>query len=164
MTSPEPALRLTRQYRQTLLARPERVFPLLCPEREKQWLPGWNARWIYSASGLAEPGAVFATRGTAGHQTEVIWVVAAHCPPAHVHFVRWHPAAMVVDVRLDLQPAGAGAPPDSTWLDIRYTFTALSPTGGAYIETMTEPQWLQQMTFWEDSLNRWLAANPSPVR
>ena len=162
MPSPELAPRLMRRYRQTLLATPERVFPLPCPEREKEWLPGWDARWIYSASGLAEAGAVFATRGgDDGHTAEVIWVVAGHHPPAHVHFVRWHPDEMVVDLQLGLQPAGAGAPPGSTWLDICYTYTALSPVGGARIEAMTEAQWLEQMKFWEYSLNRWLAADSS---
>jgi hypothetical protein len=162
MVSPVIATRLQRRYRQTLCAPPERVFPLLCPEREREWLPGWDARWIYSTSGLAETGAVFATRDAAADAAaEVIWVVAAHRPPTHVHFVRWHPGQMVVDLELDLQPAGADPPPGSTWLDIAYTYTALSAAGAARIEAMTEAQWREQMTFWEDSLNRWLAAHPS---
>lgn len=157
MPAPEPALRLTRRYRQTIAATPERVFPLLCPEREKQWLPGWDARWIHSSSGLAEAGAVFATRD-AGSAAEVIWVVTAHRPPAFLQFVRWHPGAMVVELQLDLQPAGDA--PGETWLDICYTFTALSQAGAARIEAMTDEQWQQQMTFWETNLNRWLAAHP----
>ncbi len=40
---------------------PEEVFPLLCPELEKAWLPGWDYRMIHSASGVAERGAVFET-------------------------------------------------------------------------------------------------------
>jgi hypothetical protein len=160
VASPILTTRLQRRYRQTLCAPPQRVFPLLCPEREREWLPGWEARWIHSASGLAEAGAVFATRdGAADAADEVIWVVAAHRPPAHVHFVRWHPRRMVVDLKLDLQAAGAAAAPGSTWLDIEYTYTALSPAGAARIEAMTEAQWREQMTFWEESLNRWLAAH-----
>ncbi len=160
---PAPVLgpRLMRDYRQTLHAAPERVFPLLCPERERDWLPGWEARWIHSASGLAEPGAVFATRGgSADDAPGVIWVVAEHRPPTRVHFVRWHPREMVVDLQLDLQPAG-GTNGNTTWLDIRYTFTALSNAGGASIKAMTAAQWQEQMTFWETHLNRWLAAHPA---
>ena len=62
MPTPEDTVRLTRQYRQTLHAAPSRVFPLLCPEREKEWLPGWHARMIHSASGVAAPRAVIASR------------------------------------------------------------------------------------------------------
>lgn len=158
MPAPVLATRLIRRYRQTLNAAPMRVFPLLCPEREKQWLPGWEARWIHSASGLAEAGAVFATRGD--DEAEVIWCVTAYRAPAHVGFVRFHPGAMVLELQLDLQPAGGDAPPGSTWLDICYTFTALSAAGSARIEAMSETQWRQQMTFWETHLNRWLAVHP----
>ncbi len=162
MPSPVLAPRLQRLFRQTLLSAPERVFPLLCPEREREWLPGWDARWIHSSSGFAERGAVFATRGgESDDAAEVIWVVAAHEPPTHVQFVRWHPGEMVVDLQLDLQPAGTGPPAGSTWLDIRYTYTALSPAGGARIASMTEAQWREQMNFWETNLNRWLASHPA---
>lgn len=38
-TIPANETRCTREYRQTLDASRERVFPLLCPEREKDWGP-----------------------------------------------------------------------------------------------------------------------------
>jgi hypothetical protein len=34
-------------------APPDRVFPLLCPVRERDWLEGWEADMVYSASGVA---------------------------------------------------------------------------------------------------------------
>ncbi|HUL66904.1 MAG TPA: hypothetical protein VLW55_20050 [Burkholderiaceae bacterium] len=147
--------RLTREYRQTLRANRERVFPLLCPEREKQWLPGWDARWIHSDSGFAERRAVFATRH--GEAMEVIWVVAEHHPAHRVHFVRWHPDAMVVDIELDLSSPQR----DTTALDVRYAYTATSEQGVALIEAMTLDSWHAQMKNWEDHLNAWLAAHPA---
>lgn len=147
--------RLTREYRQTLRASHERVFPLLCPEREKEWLPGWDARWIHTDSGLAEPGAVFATRH--GDAAETIWLVAEHHPAHRVHLVRWHPDAMLVDIELDL----SSPQPDSTWLDVRYAYTATSRGGRAQIEAMTLAQWHAQMKSWEDHLNAWLDAHPA---
>ena len=36
------AHRITREYRQTIEASAETVFPLLCPVREAQWLDGWR--------------------------------------------------------------------------------------------------------------------------
>lgn len=149
---PEP--RLVREYRQTLHADPVRVFPLLCPEREKDWIPGWQSRWIHAASGLAEPRAVFATPGP-GAAAEIIWVVAEHRPPSRVHFVRWHPGSMVVDIELDLSSAGAGL----TWLDVRYTYTAIAPAGRAAIEAMTIEQWHAQMEDWQTRLDAWLQGN-----
>lgn len=154
MTAPTAATRLAREYRQTLHAARERVFPLLCPEREKEWLPGWDARWVHSDCGLAEPRAVFATRP--GDGAEIIWLVAEHLPSQRVHLVRWHPQAMVVDIELDLASPSSG----TTWLDVRYTYTATSPAGAAQIEAMTLPQWHAQMKNWEECLNAWLAAHP----
>jgi len=149
--------RLTRTYRQTLHAPRDEVFVLLCPEREKQWLPGWDARIIHSDSGVAEPGAVFATddRGA-----EVIWVIAEHRAPERAHFVRWHPGEMVVDLELDL----SAPKPETTWLDIRYTYTATSPAGRGRISAMTLEQWQTQMTHWETQLDAWLLASRSPTR
>lgn len=154
MSDPHLPNRLTRTYRQTLHAARERVFVLLCPEREKQWLPGWDARMIHSDSGLAEPRAVFATddRGA-----EVIWVVTEHRPPARVHFVRFHPGEMVVDLELDL----TSAEPAATWLDIRYTYTATSPAGRERLAALTIESWQTQMTHWETRLDAWLAAHPT---
>jgi hypothetical protein len=155
MTTSVLGTRLIRTHRQTLGADREHVFALLCPEREKEWLPGWDARMIHSASGVAEPGAVFATKGEGG--SEIIWLVAEHVAPRRVHLVRWHPATMVVDMELDL----ASAQPGTTWLDIRYTYTAVGPAGHAMIETMTLAQWHAQMDNWERRLNAWLAAQPA---
>jgi hypothetical protein len=145
--------RLTREYRQTLHAERERVFPLLCPVREKDWLPGWDARLIHSESGVAEPRAVFTTQSDSGAQ--IIWLVAEHQRTHRVHLVRWHPESMVVDIELDL----SSPMPDTTWLDIRYTYTATSPAGRAQIEAMTLSLWHAQMENWQHHLNAWLAAH-----
>jgi hypothetical protein len=155
MTNAVHGTRLVREYRQTLRASNERVFPLLCPQREKDWLPGWDARLIHTESGLAEPRAVFGTRHESG--AEIVWVVVEHKPAHRVRMVRWHPDAMVVDLELDL----SSPQPATTWLDIRYTYTATSPAGRALIESMTLPQWHAQMENWEHHLNAWLDAGRS---
>jgi hypothetical protein len=155
MTTPTRGTRRTREYRQTLHAAPDAVFPLLCPEREKDWLPGWQARWIHSESGLADPRAVFATAHE--NRAETIWVVAEHRPPTRLHLLRWHPDTMVVDIDLDL----SSPQPRTTWLDIRYTCTATSAAGRNHVEAMTLAQWHAQMKSWEQHLNAWLMAQPA---
>jgi len=33
---------------------PEKLFPLFCPAREADWIPGWDCQLIYTESGYAE--------------------------------------------------------------------------------------------------------------
>ena len=53
--------RIDRQFQTRLTAPPERVFPLLCPIKEYDWIPQWRCEMIYSKSGVAELGCVFKT-------------------------------------------------------------------------------------------------------
>ena len=53
--------RVTRTYTQRLTAAPARVFPLLCPVREADWIEGWDPISVWSESGVAEPDCVFTT-------------------------------------------------------------------------------------------------------
>jgi hypothetical protein len=154
---PVLSTRLARRYRQRIAAAPAQVFPLLCPQREKEWLPGWQCTMIHSASGIAERGAVFATpdahAGQAGPH-DVVWLVVEHVAPARVRFVRWHPEQMVVDIEIVVTPAGDGA----TFVDVAYTYTAVSAAGARRIAAMDEAAWLAQMHTWEGEMNAWLAA------
>ncbi len=38
------AKRVSHEYTQTNDAPPDEVFPLLCPVRESEWVPGWQYR------------------------------------------------------------------------------------------------------------------------
>jgi len=40
--------RVVHECVQTNPAMPEKLFPLLCPVRAADWLPGWEYRLIYS--------------------------------------------------------------------------------------------------------------------
>ena len=46
--------RATHTYRQKLCATPARVFPLLCPVREREWADGWLPDLVITSSGVAE--------------------------------------------------------------------------------------------------------------
>ena len=99
-SSSSAAPRLVRSFVQEIHALPERVFPLLCPEREKEWLPGWDARMIHSASGVAELGAVFETQHEAGR---TLWIVTEYDPARRVAFVRWQPDGVIVHIQIVLE-------------------------------------------------------------
>ena len=147
-------MRIVRSFVQHILASPEEVFPLLCPEREKEWLPGWDSRMLHSRSGVAEPGAVFETKHESG---STIWIVTEHAPPKRVCFARWQPDGVVVHIEITL---GRGHD-NSSAVCICYTYTATNDDGATVLAAMREQQWLDTMAFWEGSMNQWLAKQPA---
>ena len=70
-------VRATRTFTQKLAATPDRVFPLLCPVLEADWLEGWDPLVVFTNSGVAEPGCVFMTKAT---PHPAIWFVTRHEP------------------------------------------------------------------------------------
>jgi hypothetical protein len=121
----QPSLRLAHTHVMRLLSPPEAVFPLLCPVREAEWLRGWEARMLHSASGFAEPGCVFTTPGLDG--APWLWVVSRHQPAETVQFVVHAPDfhVTVLDIQLEAESTGTCA----AWT---YTLTALDPAREAF--------------------------------
>lgn len=154
MRSTQAAPRLVRSFVQDIHAPLEAVFPLLCPEREKEWLPGWDARMIHSASGVAERSAVFETQHEAG---PTLWVVTEYDPPRRVAFARWQPDGLVVHIEISLARQHAG----STAVCVSYTYTAVDQRGVAALAVMGEDAWLKTMAFWQESMNSWFETHPS---
>ena len=54
-------VRTRRSFRMQLASSPEKIFPLLCPTCEYDWIDTWKCRMIYSDSGHAELDCVFKT-------------------------------------------------------------------------------------------------------
>ena len=52
------------QCKQIWSASPEKIFPLLCPVREMDWIPEWAPKLVISDSGVMEPGCIFIEPGT----------------------------------------------------------------------------------------------------
>jgi hypothetical protein len=79
----------------------ERVFPLLCPVREYEWIDGWSCELIYSESGFAEIGAVFTT----GFRAEgfSVWAVSRYEPNRAIEFVVIFPESHVMTIALSLE-------------------------------------------------------------
>jgi hypothetical protein len=104
--------RIAATHIMTLPAPPEKVYPLLCPVRERDWLPGWRCKMIYSSSGLAEKDCVFSvdSRGFG----EEIWTCTQYQPPREVSYVVTIPHVAVTHLTM--------------WA---YTATELSPDGSA---------------------------------
>jgi len=160
--APFVAKRLTRAYRQTIHAAADAVFPLLCPVREAEWLDGWRFTMIFSQSGRVEAGAVFSTPGDG--EPDTVWIVTRHDATQRlVEFTRITPGSRTCVLRI-----GVTTRDDmSAFVEIAYTYTAISEAGNAFIDDFTEEKFLRAVTFWERSMNHWLATGrrlPSSVQ
>ena len=142
--------RVTRTYVQRLTASPARVFPLLCPVREADWIEGWDPIAVWSESGIAEPDCVFLTPSDTG---EAIWYITRHSPDAgEVEMLKITPGVTACKLVIKLTPSAAG-----TDAEVTYTHTSLGPAGDAFIEGFTEEFYLRFMRDWESRLNHYLS-------
>jgi hypothetical protein len=144
-----PPVRASRTYTQTLVAPPEAVFPLLCPVREADWIPGWDPLLVVSASGLAESDCVFKTSAS---PADAIWYVTRHEPAAgYVEMIKVTPevTACRLTIRLRRTPGGCEA-------DVTYTHTSLGPQGDEFVHAFTEPSYVRAMQLWEARMNHYL--------
>jgi uncharacterized protein YndB with AHSA1/START domain len=116
-----------RTHHARVAAPPERVFPLLCPVREREWVPGWHADILHSTSGVAELGCVFRTE-----EPSTTWIIHEHTPPRRIGFTLHAPDRFVELLTIELVPdddgrasvmtlSRAGVPiGDQTLLDSRF--------------------------------------------
>ncbi len=143
--------RITRAYRQTINAAPEKVFPLLCPVREAEWLHGWHYDMIYSESGFVEEGAVFSTPYEG--EKDTIWIVTKHdADTRKVEFARFTHDSRTCFLKIAVKPKDG----NSAYVEVSYTYTGLAPVGNDFIDDFTQDAFLEAVTFWEKSMNYFL--------
>jgi hypothetical protein len=78
---------IRRSLVQNFQATPDKVFPLLCPVREYEWIEPWQCEMLHSDSGVAEKNCVFRTRFP-GETSDDLWVVSNYEPNTRIEFVR----------------------------------------------------------------------------
>jgi len=146
--------RVAHEYTQTNPASPEKVFPLLCPVREADWIPGWRYRLIYSDSGVAELGCVFTTPNSADEAaSETTWITTVYDPAAfRVGYVWINPGLVAAEILIELAPAGQS----ETRAHIRYRYTGLSPEGNREVERYDQKWFQGKMQSWESAINHFL--------
>ncbi len=141
--------RVVREYVQSNAAAPEKVFPLLCPVREAEWVPGWEYRLVYSKSGVAEMGCVFTTPNEDG--SDSTWVTIEYERARRIGFLWVWPGMVAARLRFELEPVGG-----QTRLYARYQYTGLSEKGNAEVERYTEEWFAHKMKKFEAALNHYL--------
>ena len=143
-------VRVRRTYVQTLVAPPEKVFPLLCPVRETEWASGWNPRQVITQSGYVEPGCIFVVPNV---PQDSIWIVTQwDSKEFFVEFINVTPGITVGKIEIQLHQGEK----EQTLAEVSYSYTALSQKGSEFVEQFTPGQYQVWMQEWESELNHFL--------
>lgn len=150
------ANRVVHEFTQANPAPPEKVFPLLCPVREADWLPGWKYQLVYSESGVAELGCVFTTPNVPGRGSpaeETTWIVTEYDRVAfRIAFVWVNPGMILAELWIQL----SRMPDQTTRTVIRYRYTGLSPDGNRELANYDQKWFEARMQNWERVINHYL--------
>jgi hypothetical protein len=144
------ANRVVKEYVHRINARPEKVFPLLCPVREYEWIDGWTCDIVYSESGVAENNCVFKT--SFPDRGEATWVVSKYDPKRFaVEFVIYHADRFIEKLDITLLENDDKVT-SARWVR---TFTGLSQEGNEFITNYVTEHLDDRMKRIEESLNHY---------
>jgi hypothetical protein len=151
-------IRIKRAFRMKVAAKPEKVFPLLCPTREYDWIDTWKCRMIYSDSGYAEQDCIFKTDFPADGPEDT-WIVSRYEPPLLIEFVRVNPLR-AIRYTIALHETAAGVT-EAEW---RQVITGLNAEGNAFVRGLDEKAFSKRMGELNEMLNHYLAADPRGIK
>lgn len=137
-------------YTMHLESEPEKIFPLLCPVREYEWIESWSCDMVYSESGFAELDGIFRTASPANGLVDT-WVISRHERPGRVEFVRWN-GMRAIHYSISLTAAGAGRT-ESEW---RQVITGLNEEGNDYVRNLDGKEFETMCRMEEKMLNHFL--------
>ena len=145
------AKHITRSFEQTIHADPTRVFDLLCPVREGEWLDGWAYTLLHSESGLAEEGCVFLSRQKG--EKDTIWMITKRdVQNREIEFVRVTPESRIARLCIAVDEKAESV----STVKITYVITAICEQGNKFLEAFTQKNFEAGMKFWEASMNYYL--------
>jgi hypothetical protein len=124
--------RIIKNYTMKIEANPESVFPLLCPEREKEWIDGWAYEMIYSKSGFAELNCVW--KSNFPNLGEAYWIMTRCVSPKEAEYVRFIPDLMIVNLLMELKEQDN----DTTLIEVTNTFTGLCKQGNLAVDQVSQ--------------------------
>ena len=126
------ALRKVQEYDRLFAASPERLFPLLCPSREADWIPGWTCDLVYTTTGYVQPDCIFTT-GDGNPFGAGTWIIYDHEPNERLELVKTS-GDLVLQMRIAVSPASGGGTRGRWTL----TMTGLTPEGNTAVEAMPD--------------------------
>ena len=142
--------RVVEEYSGKVEATPDKVFPLLCPTAEYDWLEGWACDLIYSESGFAENNCIFKTEFVGG--IEATWIVSDF---NEENFTKQF-TIFYSDLSIDKIDVSLTGNEDNT-TTVRWvrTATGLSQKGNQLIEHSTGEAFRQRMAHLVEALNHY---------
>ncbi len=143
------ARRAVKTATQHLLAPPDKVFPLLCPKREYDWIEPWTCRMVHSDSGFAELDCIFVTDFPS--EGEDVWVVSVYRPHEEIQFVRFN-GRRVIRYGITLTDDGDG----TTTAQWKQVITGLTEEGNRLLAGLTDEAYQQKICILERLLNHYL--------
>jgi hypothetical protein len=145
---------ISRRYRvacdQRITSTSDRIFPLLCPKREYDWIPTWDCKMVFSESGYAEQDCVFTTDFQG--DTKETWVVDRFESNHFIQFIKFA-ESRVIRYSITLTDNSDG----TTALVWEQTITALNEEGNQYIETFRDDVFGVKIKMLEKLLNHYLS-------
>jgi hypothetical protein len=127
------------------------VFPLLCPKREEQWIPGWECETIWSHSGYNEEGAIFRT--TKPYGTELYWTTLQYdIENKVVDFLITAPRRYMFRFRIDVSIGNDGL----LRLSFRQIFTSVSKEGNELLNRYRAEDFNARLRSLGEFINRYL--------
>lgn len=140
--------RLSVSHEQTLFFPPEKVFPLLCPVREYEWIEGWNCEIIWPESGYAEQDGIFTTKLPDGSKDT--WFIDEYKKNSLIQFIRISDSR-AIKYTITLLPEGTGT--KAIW---EQQITALNSDGNRLIEEFSAEEFASHIELLENMLNNYL--------
>ena len=144
------AVRLIKDFKMLVPGEQDRIFPLLCPVRENEWLPYWSCGIVHSDSGKAEKDCVFITNFP--DRGDMIWVTTKYDPPNNIQYTIFKPNSHVWNIEIFLEQQK----PNKTQLLWQHTFTGLTPSGNKYLAEYTDAKHRSHLRLIEKALNHFV--------
>lgn len=132
----------------------DRVFPLLCPVMEAEWVPGWMPELVISKSGVCEQECIFITPPEIpSEKNKPIWIVTKHDAKNKViEMYKVVPEHAVSKLEISLESSSI----NSTTAHISYEITAIGETGEKFMEKFTKEWYQDFMEEWQQQMNYYL--------
>ncbi len=145
------AKRIVKEYKHTVTGPPEKVFPLLCPIREYDWIDGWECDLVYSKSGVAEDHCIFKTNMHG--RGDSTWMITNYEPDNFIiGFSIFYENGIIEKLNINLVEKADGKT-EATWTR---TYTGLSEAGNDFISHFAEEAFTPMMDWVAQSLQHFI--------
>ena len=134
---------------QLLNSTPDKIFPLLCPKREYDWIETWKCDILFSNSGFAELDCVFNTEFPG--DVKETWVVDKYDKDKCIQFIRFSDIR-VMRYCISLFKNSNGTT-SAKW---ELIVTSLNAEGNIYIEKFSDVEFANRVKALEKMLNHYL--------